>query len=1130
MKISKTILGVLLTFVICSGAWGQTLASSQISGDITDQTGAAVPNAQIKLIQTDTAQTHLAKSGPSGSYIIPDLPAGPYRLEVTLAGFSTYVQQGIVLEIGSNPQINAKLAVGSIDQKVVVEATALAVESISTGVGQVINQEQVVEMPLNGRDPTALIALAGATTTAPSGDLNSNKNFPTITIAVAGGLPNGVAYILDGGSHNDPFNNLNLPIPFPDALQEFKVETSSLPAQYGDHAAAAVNAITKSGGNKFHGDAFEFVRNYLFNAANFFGYNASTGAKVRDSLKRNQFGGVIGGPIIKDKLFFFAGYQEDLVRSDPPGTFTYVPTTAMLAGDFSTVTSTTCQKSAITLGAPFANVGGKPNQINPGLFSPQALTALKDIPVATSANDTTAGCGYIEAKVPASYNEAEGIGRVDYTLSEKHRIFGRYFFGIYNQPVPLVPGNALATNGVAQYNRDSTLTVGDTYSFTANLFNAVHLTGRRTIGKRIVDPFFDPSTLGINAYTNIHGFLGLAVTNGFSLGGGTTNPGYFNSTSWQAIDDVSWIHGKHEISVGIDYVYALMDSVNNRPSNGTYTFSGAALSSNGSYGYADFFTGTLDTFAQGNADLENDGQTYFGAYAQDSWKATRRLTVNYGLRWEPYTPEHNSNGHVENFNMANFTAGKVSSVYTAAPAGLSFMGDAGYPTNHYTFGKKTDFEPRVGLIFDPMGDGKMTIRGSYGIFYDTPQMFFDTRYSNSPPFGDTVSLTGPISFANPWATYPGGNPFPALDTAPKSAALPLEGVYVNTPLHPKPMYLQQWNLSLQRQVSSWLFGATYLGNTTKHLTASYEADPAIYISGTSTGAAGSCGPVMTTTALGLPKAGAACSSTGNTNNRRVLYQQNPAQGMYYSTIGTLDDGGVANYNGMLLSAQHRSKNFNLVLNFTWAHCLSEAETTELTGPSYLVPPAYNGNGRQLSYSNCDSDHRKVLNSTFTAYTPRLSERIANLLVHGWELSTIFTATSGGFGTATLPSDTALNGESGQIANVVSNPYTGARARFGATNYITATAFAAPAIGTLSAQTPLTLHLPGSYELDMNLARNFKVPHTDSQNVQFRWEVFNVTNEAIFTGSPAGSISSSTFGQFTTAGNPRIMQLALKYNF
>ena len=1134
MKIRKFLLGVLLTFGLCSFSWSQSLATSQVSGSITDQTGAAVPTAQIKLTQTDTGQIHSVKSNGAGSYIVPDLPSGPYRLEVTMAGFSTYEQTGIILEVGTNPEINVKLAVGTVDQKVMVEANALMVETVSNGIGQVIDQQQVVEMPLNGRDPTQLIALAGATTPAPSGDLNSNKNFPTITLAVAGGLPNGVAYVLDGGSHNDPFNNLNLPIPFPDALQEFKVETSSLPAQYGDHASAAINAVTKSGGNKFHGDAFEFVRNYLFNAAPFFGYNAKTGAKVRDSLKRNQFGGVIGGPIIKDKLFFFGGYQGTIVRSSPPGTLATVPTTAMMAGDFSTITSATCQAGgAKTLPAPFATVNGVPNQINPTLFSAQALAAMKVIPVATTATDQTAGCGQVFINLPANSTQREALGRIDYTLSEKHRIFGRYFIATNAQPVPAVPGTALNSTAVDQSKRDSTLTLGDTYSFSSNLIDSTHLTGRRTVGKRIVAPFFDPSTLGINAYTNIKGFLGLSITNGISLGSGATNPGYFNSTSWQFVNDMSYIRGKHQITVGVDYIYALMDTVNNRPTNGTYTFNGS-IAGAGTVGYADFLLGNIFNLQQGNPDLENDGQMYFAAYAQDSWKATKRVTFNYGLRWEPYTPEHNSNGRVENFSMANFTAGTKSSVFLNAPAGMSFQGDKGYPTNHYTFGKNNVFDPRVGVVIDPMGDGKTTIRAGYGIFYDTPQMFFDTRYSNSPPYGSTISWSGPFpavnSFANPWANYPGGNPFPGLSAVNANSPFPLAGIYVNTPLNPKPMYLQQWSLSLQHQVGTWLFASSYLGNVTKHLSASYEADPALYIPGTSTGIAGSCGAAMTSTATGLPKAGAACSSTSNTNFRRLLYQQNPSQGQYYSTIGQYDDGGNANYNGILSSVQHRGKLFNLVANYTWAHCLSEAETTELTGPSYLIPPSYNANGRHFSYSNCDSDRRHVANISGILKAPTFGNHLTNAVVGGWQLSTIFTATSGNYVTSTLASDVALSGEGSQIANITGNAY-GTRTRFGANGFLTPTAFTTlPATGTYSTQRPLVLSLPASYEMDLAVSRTIKVPKTDSQSIQVRWEVFNATNEAIFSGNPAGSTTGSTFGNFTTTANPRIMQFAGKYIF
>lgn len=1140
-------LALLLMFGAATSE-GQTLATSQISGAVTDPTGAVIPAATVQLTQTDTGDTHAAKSNEAGIYTIPNLPVGPYRLQVTASGFSTYVQNGIVLEISTNPVINVKMAIGNVSEQVVVESSALMVETQSNGVGQVIDQKQVVDLPLNGRDPTQLIALAGATTTAPSGDLNSNKNFPTITIAVAGGLPNGVAYILDGGSHNDPFNNLNLPLPFPDALQEFKVETNSLPAQYGDHASAAVNAITKSGGNSFHGDLFEFVRNYAFNAAPFFAYNSATGAKPTDTLKRNQFGGTIGGPIKRDKVFFFAGYQDNINRQNPSGNFVQVPTEAMLHGDFTGINAagpSGCRNSAVALPSPFVA-----NKVNPSMFSSQALTALKDIPIAASPGysttpgltdvaDVTASassfkgnCGYISVTIPSNFTTQEGLGRVDYNISEKNRLFARYFIGVYNAPVPQVSGNALASNAVSQYNRDHSLTIGETYSFTPNLINAVRLTGKRTLGLRTVAPFFDPSTLGISAYNRIPGFMGLSVTNGFSLGGGATNPGYFNSTSEQFTDDVSWIRGSHQFLFGVSYIYALMDTVNNRPANGTYTFDGTAYGGGtGQIGYADFLLGTIDSFSQGNPDLENDGQTYFALYAQDSWKPSRRLTVNYGLRWEPYTPEHNSNDHVENFSMANFNAGLKSKVYVNAPAGMTFDGDPGYPGNHYTYGNHGLVEPRIGLILDPMGDGKMSVRAGYGIFFDSPQMFFNTRYSNSPPYGTTVSLTGPLPFSNPWSTYAGGNPFPALNNAYPTVPFPTFGVYVNSPLHISPMYMQQWNLSVQRQFGAWLLGATYLGNTTKHLPTSYEANPATYIPGISTGVAGSCGSVMTTTATGLPKAGTACSNTSNTNFRRLLYQANPSQGQYYATIGQYDDGGIANYNGALISVQHRGSSFDIVANYTYAHCLSEAETTELTGPSYVIPPSYNPLGKNYSYSNCDSDRRNVANISFVARSPKFSGRLLETLAGNWQLSTIMTATSGGFGTVTTGVDNALSGIGNQIANRVGNPY-GTRTRFGANGYLTSSAFAAPPTGTYSLQAPLSIHGPASYELDMGVARSFKVPRRENDQVQFRWEVFNVPNEAIFTGAATGAVTSSTFGNFTstTAGNPRIMQGALKYIF
>ena len=1133
MKMFRFLFGVLVVFLACSTVWGQTVASSQVSGVVTDATGASVADAKIQLTQVDTGQLHTATSNASGSYIIPDLPPGTYRFEVTAQGFSTYVLTGIVLEVGSNPAINAKLTVGAVSEQVVVEASVAMVETQSNGVGQVIDQKQVVELPLNGRDPTQLIALAGLTTAAPGGDLNSNKNFPTITIAVAGGLPNGVAYILDGGSHNDPFNNLNMPLPFPDVLQEFKVETSALPAQYGDHAAAAVNSVTKSGTNAFHGDAFWFVRNYAFNARPFF-------ASTRDSLKRNQFGGYIGGPIIKNKLFFLGGYEGTIVRSNPPGNYVQVPTVAMMAGDFSTVTSLACQSKQQFLLAPFATVGGVLNQLSPSHFSSQAVKALSFMPVAgtAAAPDVTslatngqysAACGYINAPNPANFNEKEGIGRVDYTINDRNRVFARYFIADYLSPVPANLQNVLVQNEVSQSNQDQSFILGDTYSITQNLINSVRATVRRIVNLRVVDPFFDPSTLGINAYNRIPGYMALSVTGGFTLGGGTTNPGYFNSTSEQFVDDVSYVRGRHQFTSGVDFIYALMNTVNNRPANGIYAFSGnvdsctttgsaggTTCAAPGTYGYADFFAGLIGSsagggFSQGNPDLENDGQSTIALYGQDSWKVKKNLTLNYGLRWDPYLPEHNSNGRVENFNLANFTAGVKSTVFTNAPAGMSFQGDPGYPSNHYTFGNKAIFEPRVGFIWDPFSDGRTSVRGGFGIFHDSPQMFFNTRYSNSPPYGTTIALTpGPttaLPFAAPWTGYPGGNPFPALNTPYPTIPFPTGGVYVNSPLHIKPMYLEQWNLSLQRQVNTWLFGLTYVGNRTVHLTTSYEGNPAIYD-------------------------GVATLAKPNTAARRYLTGINPTQGAYYATIGTYDDGGVADYNGVLASVQRRAKQMNLQANYTWAHCLSETETTELTGPSYIIPPAVNPNGRRLSYSNCDSDHRQVANISLILNTPSFGNHLTNMFVGGWQLSTIFTATTGSFFSVTTGNDTSLTGVGTAYAINPAAPY-GTRTQFGTKSYLNAsTNWTLPAVGTFGPQRPLSLVGPSSYELDLALSRTFSIYHLETQKLQFRWEVFNVPNEAIFA-NPSSVYTSSTFGNITANAansNPRIMQFALKYLF
>ena len=427
-----------------------------------------------------------------------------------------------------------------------------------------------------------------------------------------------------------------------------------------------------------------------------------------------------------------------------------------------------------------------------------------------------------------------------------------------------------------------------------------------------------------------------------------------------------------------------------------------------------------------------------------------------------------------------------------APAGLIFPGDSGFPGKSNVFGKNTDFAPRVGLVWDPKGDGKMTVRASYRIFYDTPQLFFYTRFANNPPWGAQVSLPS-VSFSNPWASYPGGNPFPAGNLFPNA------GVYVNMPLHVNPPYVQQWNLSFQKQVgANLLLSASYFGNETTHMWTGTEMDPAIAVPG---------------------------ATLATENQHRVLYLQNPAQGKYYSTIGAVDDGGTSHYNALLLVAQRRlSNNFSFLGNFTWSHCISSPETTELTGPTYINPA-----NRNQDRANCSSDRRYITNVSLIANSPRFSNHALNLIASGWQLSTIVRYQSGNYATVTTGVDNALTGIGSQRPNQALADAFAVQAPASQTysvQYLNRAAFTSPMSGTYSTLLPFTIVNPSILQNDLAITRVF--PLSGVQNLQFRWEIFNVFNKVNFN-APITALNGS-FGQIQSAGDPRIMQFALKFMF
>ncbi len=410
-------------------ARGQQVAVSQLDGYVSDPSGNAIPGAQVKAIETDRDQIHSATTDSAGHYAFPGLPAGNYRLEVSYQGFKSYVQTGIVLDAGNNRTQSVTLQIGSVTESIEVSANALMVETKESSIAQLVDSQRMIDLPLNGRNPVALLTISGlatSTMTLNGGDLTGSKNIQGSNgsgqYSVAGGAANGVNFLLDGGDNNDAFSNVNLPVPFPDAIQEFNVQTSSLPAQYGLHPAGVVNIVTKSGANAFHGDLFDFLRNGDLNARP----KGVIGLQpTRDSLKRNQFGGTAGGRIIRDKLFFFGGYQGTRQRSDPSNITAYVPTAATLKGDFSIADAAKSAGGCLSTARQLKDPSGNPypgNQIPVNSFD-QAGFKLASTYFPVSSNP----CGNFVYGIPANNPDDQWIGRIDYNISSKNIFYGRYY-------------------------------------------------------------------------------------------------------------------------------------------------------------------------------------------------------------------------------------------------------------------------------------------------------------------------------------------------------------------------------------------------------------------------------------------------------------------------------------------------------------------------------------------------------------------------------------------------------------------------------------------------------------------------------------------------------------------------------
>ena len=1075
-------------------AQAATGAVAQISGIVTDPTGAIVPGAQVKATQTGTGFTRTAVTATDGEYVLPNLTIGPYQVEVTGSGFKSYIQKGIILQVNDNVTLNVKLQLGEVSQSVQVEANASMVQMQSTSVSQVVEQQRVVDLPLNGRDATQLIVLSGAAVTSTYGDFTSSKNYPTShAMSVAGGQANGTAYMLDGGTHMDLYGNPNLPLPFPDALQEFSVQTSTIPAQYGGQAGAVVNIATKSGANQIHGDLFEFLRNGAVNARNVFAARA-------DTLRRNQFGGTLGGAIKKDKLFYFGGYQGTRTRTTPPTSTFFVPTAAALAGDFNTLESASCLGKGRTLVNP---AGGTftGNFISPSLFNTSALQMIqKYIP------STSDPCGKLLIGIPNPSNENQYIGRVDWIASSRNNLFARYFNTGYTNPAFFDGKNLLQTTRTGIDNLVQSITVGDTYSFTPTLINSLHLTvNRERLNRGPAANLPSIASLGVGIDVPEGNFPAITISGYFSTSCGVCSHAFVNRNVGQIVDDVSWIHGRHQIGFGGEYARLQMNFNFATLAASSYSFNGSFTGD----GVADFLLGNAFSFSQGEAERYYGRQNRLGLYVQDSFRASSRLTLMAGLRFDPYFPAYDISGRGgAHFDAAAFAAGQRSQQFVNSPPGVFYPGDNfpgfGTITKSGTSSHLWDFAPRVGLAWDPTGSGAWSVRASYGVFYDLPDMAFLAKAADTPPWGDTLTLSSPAGgFSNPYKSLPGGNPFPLPDPPTTNIFFPPGGVFRSVPLHIKPPYTQQWNLSVQRQVGGdWLISASYIGNKSTHRWLNTELNPAVFIPG-------ACGA-------------SPCSTTANTQARRVMSIVNPTAGALISSIGFGDNGGNAEYNGLLLSVNHRlSRNFSILANYTWAHCLSEGQLeTELGGTDFQNP-----SDRNADRGNCINDYRQLFHVSYVLTAPHFGRPIVQRILGNWEQAGIIGKQTGAWLTPKVGQDVSLTAVGNDRPNVVGNPRPSDPTL---QQWFNTSAYVKQATGTFGNAGTYSILGPGGFTLDAMLTRRFSV--REHQNLEVRFEAFNVLNHPVFANPGANLSASSSFGKILAANDPRILQFAMKYVF
>jgi hypothetical protein len=1056
---------------LAAAAYAQTTPTTNLSGILADPSGALVQGATLELTNPSTHWTRKSTTDSQGRFIFILVPPARYDLSATATGFAPLRQQGIRLDADVPAALRLTLSVAGSATTVTVQESAPMVDSESGTVRQVVGQQYIEDLPLQGRNAANLVYMAPGTVLGKGIDSGTYAtNSDTIAVSANGAMGDQVSYKLDGASHTDNLNNLNASFPNPDALSQFTVETNNFDAQYGGAGGAVVNIVTKSGSNQFHGTAFDYLRNGDLNARNFF-------APQQDAIKRNQFGGTVGGPIRQDKLFFFGSWQRTILSNVTFGNTAFVPTGPERSGNFSG------QK---TIKDPATGIAYPGNIIPSSQLSPIALAMMPDIPTST---DPTGKLLYAQ---PSSNDGQQFLAKIDYNAGA-HQINGSIFRNHYTDP-GWNGDKTLLNYKIGQDQTTHSFKVGDTWAINSHLVNSFSFSGlslhsiqTRTAPFSIFDFAGGPKATKPDPQFQE---IGLTVTSFSGWGsGGTQPPGTWTRDNLELSDIVTFITGSHSMHFGGTFVpWNRFDSSTGYQEEPLFTFTGAVTGN----GLADLLIGKAATYVQtaGKAKFTRGQQA--NAFFSDQWRATSRLTINLGLRWEPFLPWTDP---VAN-QVGGYVPGAKSQRFSNAPVGMLFAGDPGYPSGG-VFTNAGNFAPRFGAAYLLRG-GKhsTTIRGGWGLFYIQPFARIYNNFVQNAPFSPSVSLTG-VSLADPFGSSGTQNPFPPFAPVhPTSSAtflLPIAYQFFDSHFHIG--HTRGYNVTMEHQFTSNLVArASYIGTQGRDLASFGEMNAAVY---------------------------SATATAANTNARRPLAPT-------YASMIEMKNGGYSNYNAFQLTVEHRfSRGLSFVANYTFSKALdNESADVQLTvtNPDPFVP--------NFNYGRSDLDTTHNF-SFFTVYNlPLLSTapRLVRAAFGGWQTTGIWTWHSGLPVNILSGQDRSLSGVALDRADLSGNPYLStSRPTADLLNaWFNTAAFSLAAPGTFGNSIRNVIRAPGTFNFDWSVAKTFRV--TERIGTQLRADFFNILNTPHFNTPGANISSSSTFGKITAAGDPRIAQVSLRVRF